>query len=382
MIRRDMSVRYVSRCCAKNRRGTIIVLVAILIPVMLVLSAIAINMAYLDLCRTELYTACDAATRATGRTLTVTQNLNQARIRGQELAQLNTVAGVGLQLSESDFSFGRASRTDVNSRYIFDPDDIKKNAVQITARRDASSASGGVPLFFANVLGRSAVDISQVSISTAIEVDISLVLDRSGSMAYAIDEPALPTTLPYSAPPGWFFCDPAPPISRWRDLIVAVGVFLNELQNSALNEQICLSTYNHDAVINLLLTEDYLSILTALQPYTDSFCAGGTNIGGGINMGLSALATSPNARPHAAKVIVLMTDGIHNWGIDPLPAAIAAAAQGVQIFTITFSNEAEIPLMQQVAAQGGGRHYHANSPADLIAAFQEIARGLPNLLTQ
>ena len=366
----------------RNRRGATVVLVAIIIPVMLILSAIAINLAYLDLCRTELYTASDAATRATGREFTVTVSQAQAIARGKQVALLNTVAGEGLSLRDSDFTFGGSSRASTASRYTFDPSAIKKNAVRIVASRDSGSIDGPIPLFLPSIVNRNNANISQTSTSTAVEVDIALVLDRSGSMAFAIDEAAVPFATPYSAPPGWVFGDPAPPICRWRDLQAAVGTFLNEIQNSSLNELVSVSTYNHGATTEVSLTDNYASILTALQPYTHNFQSGGTNIGGGINEGIGALMLSPLARPHAVKVIVVMTDGIHNVGIGPLGPAKAAADGGVLTFAITFSNEADQRLMRRVAAKGGGKHFHANSAADLINAFREIARGLPNLLTQ
>ena len=374
-----------NRCCqvrSEIRRGAIVVLVAIAIPLMLLLSAIAINLAYLDLCRTELYTASDAASRASGREFTVTQSQAQAIVRGKQVALLNTVAGTGLGLRDSDFTFGLSTRANTASRYSFDPSEPKKNSVRISAMRNSSSLDGPIALFLPSIVKSSNVNISQTSTSTAIEVDIALVLDRSGSMAFAIDEVAEPFAVPYSAPPGWEFGDPAPPICRWRDLQLAVNTFLSIVNSSALNEFVSLSSYSHVATTEVSLTTNYAAISAALQPYTDSFQAGATNIGGGINEGIGALFSSPLARPYAAKVIVVMTDGIHNAGTYPIGPAEAAAINGVLIFAITFSNEADQYLMQQVAARGGGRHFHANSAADLVNAFQEIARALPNLLTQ
>jgi hypothetical protein len=82
------------------------------------------------------------------------------------------------------------------------------------------------------------------------------------------------------------------------------------------------------------------------------------------------------------KVIVVLTDGIHNIGYHPVGAAYDATDQGVMIFSITFSAEADQWLMQKVASIGGGTHFHANSPADLSTAFSEIAKRLPTLLTK
>jgi secreted protein with Ig-like and vWFA domain len=112
-----------------------------------------------------------------------------------------------------------------------------------------------------------------------------------------------------------------------------------------------------------------------------AFNAGGTNIGGGISTGMSTLA-STGARPWAVRVIILLTDGINNWGPDPRTEASSAASQGVMIYTISFADEADQALMQDIANIGYGRHYHAQNSADLTNAFRDIARHLPMLLTK
>ncbi len=367
--------------CHGRRQGAVLVLVAILLPVMLILSAVAINYAYMDLCETELYTATDAAARAAGREFGVTRNATAAINRGKQLANLNQVSGDGLTLSDSDFEFGHSVRSNAG-RYTFDPNSTSKNAVQITAKRMQGSADGPISLIMPSVLGRNSFNISESAVSTSVEVDIALVLDRSGSMAYAVDEIADPAVKPASAPPGWTFCMAAPPVCRWRNLVAAVDVFLGEVSTSPMDEQVSLSTYNHLTGTDVNLTRNYAEVSAGLSPYTNSLCMGATNIGGGINEGIGSLFYSPTARPTAAKVIVVMTDGIHNWGSDPIGPAYWAAESGVTVFTVTFANEADITRMREVAAIGGGKHYHAASANDLTAAFQDIARSLPTLLTK
>lgn len=371
-----------SLAIVRRRRGAIMALVCILLPVLLILAAFAINVAYLELCRTELYTATDMATRAAGRELTTTQDRSRAILRGQQIAALNTVAGTSLRLAADDFVFGYSQRPQPSSRYLFDTNSQTVNAVQVRAQRSQNSADGPISLFLPSVLGLNSVSIHQEAVSTGVEVDIAIVLDRSGSMAYAVNEVADTQRLPYSAPAGWAFCDSAPPISRWRNLVAAVNVFLDEMRTSPINELVSLSTYGETAVTDVLMTGNYVRVSTAMTRYTNSICANGTNIGGGISEGMNALMHSPGSRPHAVKVIVLMTDGIHNFGTHPIGPAQNAVANGIMVFTITFSDEADVGLMQQVAAATGGKHFHANSPQDLVVAFQEIARGLPSLLTR
>jgi Mg-chelatase subunit ChlD len=105
---------------------------------------------------------------------------------------------------------------------------------------------------------------------------------------------------------------------------------------------------------------------------------GSTAIGEGLREGVRALDT---ARPFAVKTIVLMTDGRHNLGVAPeaiVPDAIAADAT---VHTVTFSPNADIARMQAIAARANGRSFHADTAADLTAAFREIARTLPVLVT-
>jgi len=230
--------------------------------------------------------------------------------------------------------------------------------------------------FFVN-----SVESSQTSRSNQIEVDIVLVIDRSGSMAYASAEPAAFPPLPAAAYPGWFFNGPAPNPSRWRDAVTAVDVFLNELTLSPINEMVALVTYNNGVNLDQTLTTNYNLIQTGLNNYTNFFESGQTNIGGGINGGQNCFALN-SGRPFAAKVMILLTDGIDTVGSDPIEAALDAVEEQIMIFTITFSDEADQATMQTVATLAKGKHYHASNGANLSLVFKDIARQLPILISK
>ena len=68
-------MRRVKFSLATNRHGNIVALTALLLPVMLIIAAMAINIAYLQLTRTELMVATDAASRAGGRAISNYQNI-------------------------------------------------------------------------------------------------------------------------------------------------------------------------------------------------------------------------------------------------------------------------------------------------------------------
>ncbi len=76
-----------------------------------------------------------------------------------------------------------------------------------------------------------------------------------------------------------------------------------------------------------------------------------------------------------------MSDGIHNTGIEPLPAAQFAADQHITIYTISFSAEADQTVMSQIATTCRGIHYHAATREQLETAFRDIITRLPLLVT-
>ncbi|MEQ8835193.1 MAG: VWA domain-containing protein, partial [Lacipirellulaceae bacterium] len=143
-----------------------------------------------------------------------------------------------------------------------------------------------------------------------------------------------------------------------------------------------LTTYATSATVESNLASDYSSITDALDVYTNNLESGGTNVGDGIYQAINALSAASYNRPWAVKVIVLMSDGQHNMGANPVYAAQDAADQGITVYTVTFSQEADQYRMQSVATEGSGLHFHANTDADLQEAFRAIARNLPTLLVQ
>jgi Mg-chelatase subunit ChlD len=345
-----------------------------MLPVVLAIAAYAINVVYIELARTELQITIDVSTRAAGRVLAVTRDRAQAIAAAERLMAENPFANEQMNLSGSDLEFGVSTRYSERERYAFKPGP-NPNAVQIRANGRIK-----VPMLFPTM--GAPIDFRPVktSISTLAEMDISLVVDRSGSMAFSTSEVA-GNYNPAAAPPGWKYGDHVPPNARWLDAVDAVQRFLDLMRESSQDELVCLNTYNSSAKSDVELDSDYLRIEEAMNGYTASFGNGATNIGDGILEGANALADKKTARSWATRVMIVLTDGIHNTGTDPLYAAEQAAAQNILIYTVTFSNEADTKRMQQVAATGAGKHYHAATGAQLVAAFEEIAHSLPTLIT-
>jgi Ca-activated chloride channel family protein len=366
----------------KRRQGGMLVFVAVLLPAILILMAFAINIGWMDLVRTRTIIAADASTRAAGRMFAITGDLNQAKTKSREIAKLNTIAGKEISISDGDFVLGRSSRISSTGRYQFTPGGSNPNALRVRLKRTNSSDNGGVGFLLPQTFASKGFEFEKSAVSTRVDVDISFVVDRSGSMIYAANEKA--TGFPPLANPAWKPNDPSPPKSRWRDLADATDQFIKEIQDSALDERVSLVTYGDSAILDRAITDNYSVILTGVGTYTSNFPTGATNIGAGLQQGLNSLG-GVGARDSASKIVILMTDGKLNapaGAPNPVTVAKNAAEKGVLIFTVTFADEADQVLMKNVATAGRGLHFHASTGTNLTQILKTIVRILPTVLTE
>jgi len=364
-----------------TRRGAMLVLIAVCLPLCVIMAAFAIDVAWMQLVRTELRTATDAAARAGAKELSLSQDENAARARAKEAARRNLVAGEPLLLADGDIEIGVGTQAG-QSRFRFAPGGTRPNAVRITGQRTRGSAAGPVDLLFAGVLGVSQFEPVETATSTQLDRDICLVVDRSGSMMRSLSGSRNPSGT----------CDPPHPTqSRWGALSIAVEAFLVELGKTPQDERVALVSYSSDttecgntykiSTIDSELVSDYSQIRSEMSRISSKPVKGRTAISAGLDNGIKVL-TGATTRPFALRTVILMTDGIHNLGPEPVLSARNAAQQDIVIHTITFSSDADIQRMQDVAAASGGRHFHAPSAEELVRIFKEIAASLPVLLTE
>jgi Mg-chelatase subunit ChlD len=294
------------------------------------------------------------------------------------------VAGEPLQLADQDIQIGASTQPSTLSRFQFSSGGARPNAVRVTGRRTRGSATGPVDLLFAGVLGVREFEPQHVATSTQLDRDICLVVDRSGSMMWTLTSSRVPR--------GTGECDPPHPTqSRWGALTIALEAFLVELDATVQSEHVGLVSYSSNTTecgntyrisqIDSDLVADYSVIRDSIAAISSKPVKGRTAISAGIDDGVAVL-TGPKSRPFAVRTMILMTDGIHNLGREPVISAREAAGKDIVIHTITFSNDADIRRMQDVAAATGGRHFHAPTASDLVKIFQEIASTLPVMLTE
>ena len=180
-----------------KRKGAVAPLFAFLLPVMIILCGFAVNVAYMQLVRTELRVATDAAARAAGVAFSELQDVDQALNYAQSTAAMNAVAGAGLQVDTTDntgdVEFGTSTKVANDSRYAFTQvsttavrsETALASAIRVTGRRDVGSNGGPVTLFFGGFFPQFMPVTS--SVATQLDRDIALILDRSGSMAFHED---------------------------------------------------------------------------------------------------------------------------------------------------------------------------------------------------
>jgi Ca-activated chloride channel homolog len=358
------------------------VLVAICLPLCLIMAAFAVNVAWMQLTRTELRTATDSAARAGAKSLSLFQDQAAAIAGAKAAAKRNEVAGSGLAINDADVEVGISKQSVSTSRFVFTPGGTQLNAVRVTGRRTKGSAAGAVNLLFSGVMSVKVFQPVESATATQLDRDICLVLDRSGSMAEAAEakkggkKPAA--------------CAPPDAASRWADLQFAVGQFLNELDKSPQTEAVAMASYGSDmkacgityhvSDINSDLVTDYTPIRSELARIGNNPINGRTNISAGLDDGVKVL-TGSRARKFAVKTMILMTDGLQNEGRPALQAAQDAAKKNITIHTITFSDDADQQGMIKVAQAAGGQHFHAPNREELTAIFKEIAATLPVLTT-
>jgi Flp pilus assembly protein TadG len=374
----------------RQRRGAIAVLVALAIPMLLILTAFAINVAYMQMVREQLRVTCDASAKAALVKYGATQSSSTAISFAQTVANMNLVGGSPLPLSAGNVIFGNATQGG-SGVYAFTANGSPTNSVQVTGTVNP-------PLFITTFLPISKFTTTQVSVATRVAYDICLVLDRSASMAFDLSANEFTYPADVSAgqnPLQCYFTAPSQTASRWYQLTLAVNSFVSTLQARNIDVHVALVTYAEtysfgtysatEATLDVPLTSNYNSVVTAMNVYSQSPLLGDTNMSAGLALAQGAL-TGNLARTTANRLIILITDGIPTQGnlnISTITSGYCSTNQ-IMTDTITFGAEASSgsaqTTMQNAALNANGMYFNAPTAAQLQTAFQTIADSLPAVL--
>jgi hypothetical protein len=374
-----------------------------LLIVFVITAAITVDYAYMQLVRTELRVATDAAAKAGAEALARTENLDFAKAEAVRYASLNTVAGKPFKINSNDVSLGRLVEG-TNGRWQFSSGGSPENAVRVHARTGGSASHPAVPLFFGSVLSKS--DFSPQSQATAgqQQVEVCLCLDRSGSMlfdmsgtdwVYPPNNPNLSNFTAWGAMWRNHLSPPHPVNSRWAVLAGAVQVFMDEAQqynppprtslvtwSSNYTMPIAPSTVFQSATLNAALppfaNADYQAQRTLITNRINQLGAlpmmGATDLSAGLDLAVAHM-TGPQASQLSNKVVILLTDGQWNNGRDPIAAGADARDAGVLVHAVSMLTNIQ-PDVRQMAEMTGGRYYSTQNEAQLREAFRDLARSL------
>jgi Mg-chelatase subunit ChlD len=378
-----------NRSVSFRRRGAMLVLVAVTLVIFIVAMVFSIDVAYMQLVRSQLRAAADAAAKAGAQTLSMLQNDQAAVQKAIDVAAQNDVAGEPLKLAAGDIEIGKSVQQ-TDGSWAFIPGGKPYSAVRVNAERTSGSTAGPVKLLLGGMLGLETFEPSHVATASQLDQDVVLVLDRSGSMAWDLSgvEWRYPGASQYPAA----YCEPPhATLSRWAAAHSAVTAFLTAIESTSPNEKVSIVSFSSDdnacnkrvkaATTNCDLSLDYSVARSAMSQLSGSSIPGGTNIGAGIDEAVKVLKGA-SARTFAQKTIIVMTDGHWTDGSSPVDAASRAAAADITVHAITFSTNADEALMKNVAKTGRGRHFHAPDAATLKQIYQEIALTLPIILTE
>ncbi|GAB4337048.1 MAG: hypothetical protein Kow0010_25060 [Dehalococcoidia bacterium] len=185
------------------------------------------------------------------------------------------------------------------------------------------------------------------------------------------------------------------PYHPWEEVKNGARIFANEM--NADYDRVGYVHFSTRGRTEQALTSNLASLRTSITNTDDPTAWGGddgrTNIAHGFYLGNKELLD--NGRDNAHLVLVLLSDGVANTYCSgsnyttacssvgnnvstatarTLEQADYARANGITVYTISYGNDADDSLMQEVARRTGGFFYKAPDDAALQAAFIDIAR--------
>lgn len=196
-------------------------------------------------------------------------------------------------------------------------------------------------------------------------IDIVLVLDISGSMQAMDFEP---------------------------NRLEAAKQVAREFIDQRVSDRIGLVVFSSQSFTQCPMTTDYGILKALLARVEMGVIEDGTAIGYSIGTAINRLKESPAA----SQVIILLTDGDNNRGIDPLTVAQIAADKNYRVYTIGVGTRGLAPfpatdmfgrkitrqfevtineeLLQQISQLTGGKYYRATDNVSLAEIYTEINR--------
>ncbi|MGD2110108.1 MAG: pilus assembly protein TadG-related protein [Phycisphaerae bacterium] len=174
----------------RRRRGAAAVYVVVVLPVLFGFAALTIDVGMMFNARADLQNTADAgALSAAGKLRSLIYRdgaVEDARAAAITVVERNTVLARKVTVDpKSDIVFGRAIFDQNANESMFFATEIRPNAARVTVRHTKDSPNGALPLYFANIFGRSATNVSASAVAAMVGArDIAVTIDLSGSMKH------------------------------------------------------------------------------------------------------------------------------------------------------------------------------------------------------
>ncbi len=223
----------------RRRLGTVLVLTAVMMVAMFALLAMAVDIGYVTLIRTELQSAADSAalaaawelydSRKPSSNLSPQDAQDAAMDSAQLYARKNPVGQVEPQLAAADVTIGRLDPALGGNASMTHLDQANYNAVRVRVRRTAD-INGEAPTFFMRVLGvDSAAGAAE---ATAMFVDkfrgFAMPPPGKGNlnvMPFALDEQTWLDVLNGNAPDNWSWNEQTEELTPGTDDLPEANLF-------------------------------------------------------------------------------------------------------------------------------------------------------------
>jgi uncharacterized protein YegL len=166
----------------------------------------------------------------------------------------------------------------------------------------------------------------------------------------------------------------SPGVTRLEDLNTFAQQFIDLMGTGDV--ELGIVTYNSgtdDAFPVTLLNN--LATVNAAKSAVPAVAGGKTNIGGGLARGRDLATANPPAGP---MIIILMTDGYHNYppgdaSAEPLNVLPSVVDAGIHVHTVALGDSTNEDLLRQIAKDSGGIFWKANNSIEFEPIFAGIA---------
>ena len=140
-----------------------------------------------------------------------------------------------------------------------------------------------------------------------------------------------------------------------------------------------LVSFSEEAVLNAPLSADRADIAEKIHLLQTG---AGTAIGRGLMTSIKAVPLDENGRVSPSAIVVLLSDGQSQEGLNPMVAAKQAARLGLKVYTVGVGKLTEGGLdfdetaLREIARATGGRYYAVGSASRLSEVYSQLGNSV------